>query len=654
MNDFPVRYTRKNLPVKHLDSDAWPQLDASELPPDRQAWVAARKNALRAYLRGDALRVICREFGVADSELLRHLNRCLQTHEDGGIQGWRGLAPYKSIKPYTRLARPRGSSGLAGAFAQFLRDHPDLQEKLDLAIDGEFEDALPESRFAHRAVYRKFQRLCKMLGVSQTQYPFTCKDGGKRSLSRYALARLQNNFSTGARRWGGEDATVRAGVGTGSTRHCHSTATLDAVSLDAHSLNFIGTVRIPTRRGEEFIPIERLKILPLIEHEHRVVLGYHVAIGREPGAQAAVEAVKKSLSPWRPRELRLPGHRYPPGAMMPSALPNAVGLCWAVLTIDNASIHYSNALAERIRRVTGAAVNYGPVGKWHRRPLVEALFSSLERAGFTRLPNATGTGPHDPQRQDAVASAVRYKMELEELLDLIDISVCSYNGTPQMGVDGCSPLQRFHYALSNARTLWLPRTLPPRPPQVPDLDVDVIQKTVRGNQQKGRRPYIQIEHVRYTNPVLANSAKLIGQKLRVHVRWGDLCTVRAFFEGGEELGILKAGNNWSRTPHDLKLRGQINSAIKDQILVVPVGNDPVQDFLTLKAQQAIDEKAARRGKRDRVSASATTLARTAQVTQLPVPMVSATKDKPISAPDPEPLVRLPSFLPQVSHRGMLK
>lgn len=447
---------------------------------------------------------------------------------------------------------------------------------------------------------------------------------------------------------------MRAAVGSGPTRHCHTSATLDAVSLDAHALHFIGTISIPTRRGTEFIPIERLKILALIEHEHRLALGYHVAIGREPGAQAAVAAVKNSLSPWQPRELRLPGHRYPPGAMMPSALPNAAGLCWAVLTIDNATIHYSNALAERVRRVTGTAVNFGAVGQWYRRPFIEALFSSLERGGFMRLPNSTGTGPQDPQRQDAIANAVKYKMDIEELLDLIDICVCSYNGTPQEHVDGCSPLQRFHYALSNSRALWLPRTLPPRPPQLPDLDVEIIVLTIRGNQKKGRRPCIQIKHVRYTNLVLANSPKLIGQKLRVHVRWSDLRTVRAFFETGEELGVLTAGNNWSRTPHDLTLRLQIISAIRDHTLVVPFGNDPVQDYLTLKAQQVIDERAARRGKRDRLSANATTVARTAQVTQLPVPMISATEDQPVLPAAPEPLVRLPSFLPQVSHRGMLK
>lgn len=649
-----TRYTRQNLPPEIADPDNWPQLDETTQPPDRRDWIAARKSAIRAYLRGDPLRVIATEFGLADAEVLRHLNRCVQRHADGEIYGFRALVPYQPVKAYRRIVRPVGQAGLAGAFTQFLSNYADLRTQLNAVILGEFGDSLPESRASHRAVYSKFKRLCRTFGIAESQYPFTCKDEGRRSMRRYVRSVLQASFVIGAERMGGKDAAVRSEVGTGMKLYQNHCAPFDEVSIDAHALNFIGTIVIPTSTGCRPIPIHRLQFLPLVEHSCGLILGYQVAIGRQPGAEDVVAAVKNALGCWTPRELQLAGFRYPPGAMMPSALPGAQGLCWSSMYVDNASIHFSNALAERIRRVTGAAVNWGPVGKWYRRPLIEALFSALERHGFIRLPNSTGYGPGDPQRADAVANAVKHSMDLEELLDLIDVCVSTHNATAQASIDNLSPLQRLKIALDTASERWLPRRLPLRPPQLPDLDVEVLTKTIRGNQRKGRRPYIQIEHVRYTSPVLANSPRLIGTQLQIHVRKQDLRTVRAFLASGEELGILIAQNNWGRTPHDVKMRRQIISAMHEGNLVVPSGTDPIQEFLVLKAKQAVERSTNRKSTRERISDEATDLARGLQISGEPVPLVPE-RSKISNVPTADyDVVRAPSFLPTISHKGRLK
>lgn len=246
-------------------------------------------------------------------------------------------------------------------------------------------------------------------------------------------------------------------------------------------------------------------------------------------------------------------------------------------------------------------------------------------------------------------------MDVEELVDLLDICVCSYNGTPQRSLGDVSPLESLQCAFANARTLWLPRRLPPISETVTDLDVERLVKPVRGNQKAGRRPYVQIEHVRYTNPILARSPKLIGQRLRIDVRWNDLRTVRAFLPSGEDLGILSARGNWSRTPHDLKLRRQITAAIRDGSLRVPPGNDPVQDFLTAKARQAVEEKQARGSKRVAVSRAATDVARIAQVSKLPIPHVDQPRrESTPETPLTDKVVHLPSFLPRIRHRGIVK
>src|SRR6202041_4113661 len=97
--------------------------------------------------------------------------------------------------------------------------------------------------------------------------------------------------------------------------------------------------------------------------------------------------------------------------------------------IDNASIHYSKIVAGQIPRSIGCTVSWGPYGDWYQRPEIESLFSALERRGFLSLPNSTGTGPQDPRRNDSVKNAVDLEITWDELLDLIDVSVCTSMAT---------------------------------------------------------------------------------------------------------------------------------------------------------------------------------------------------------------------------------
>src|SRR5260370_58424 len=128
-------YTRANYPAELRDTDLWPQVDLAEAPEPVRTQIENRQRAIRAYLDGHALNPICAECQVSKAELLRHLNRCMAIHADGRIYGWRALLPHEHVRPYVRWTRPRaGTRGLAGAFRQFLRDHPTLREALDAAI----------------------------------------------------------------------------------------------------------------------------------------------------------------------------------------------------------------------------------------------------------------------------------------------------------------------------------------------------------------------------------------------------------------------------------------------------------------------------------------------------------------------------------------
>lgn len=650
-------YTRRDLPESLRDLTLWAGVDLDALSPPVRDKVSRRQRAIRAYLQGHALSHIRADCGIANTELLRCLNRCIAEHEDGGIFGWRALLPWQHTRTYVRLAAPvTGASGNGGSFMQFLRDHPEIATPLDeVILKTKAIDALRESRYSHKETYGHFRRLCLRAGIPVTRYPLNAKDDGRRAVRRYALELLKTHFSEHAARTGGTNARLRARIGLGVGRCFSSEVPFDLVSIDAHRLNFIGCIGIPTSTRIEVVPIQRFQLLPVVEHYSRAVLGYEVAITREPGAHDVIKAVRHALTPWSPRKLTLPGHAYPDGAMLPSALPDLRGLCWSALLIDNASIHCSTAVAENLRKRLGCALNFGPVRRWYRRPLVESVFSALERAGFLRLPNTTGTGPADPQRPDAVANAVKYEMLLEEMLDLIDIVICTYDATVRDSLGKISPLERLSEAVLAAPAQWLPRSLPPLPPWVPELGAIVLTLTVRGSRKQGRRPYIQYEHVRYSSPVLSQAHDLIGQKIRVHVQNEDLRTVKAFLLTGEELGILNATGGWDRTRHDLSLRQHVLRAAEDRTLIVGPGEDPIQTFLVLKAQQALTRQNARRRRRPTVSQEATALVRAARTSEQPVPEV----DPMIAQSTPPPLMRsptipLPSFVPPLRHRGVQK
>lgn len=663
MSSAPSRYTRSNFPLRYLDTAAWPAVAFEDFDVPTRTRFENYQRAARAYLDGEPLKPVCRACSVAPANLLRLLNRALEQHPDGRIWGWRAFVRFAHIKVYQRFLAPgTESEGLSGAFHQFLDTHPALKDALTEKIlnpKKKLRDnapaALPESRSGHLELYGHFKRLCRQTGIFETHYPLNTKDRGKRALRRYVDEVRQAHFSATASALGGPDAAVRSRVGGGALPHVIPRVPFDFVSLDAHRLNFIGCIGMPTPdRGIAAVPISRLIFIPVLELACRVILGYRVAICREPNAQDVTEAVRHALDVWSPRKLSLPGFSYPPGAGLPSGvIPEAAGLCWNAILVDNAAIHLSHAYAETLRNRLGCAINYGPVLQWYRRSPIEALFSSLERHGFSRLPNSTGYGPADPLRPDAAAAAVKYRIMLEELLDLIDVIVCTYNATPQRYLDDRSPLDAIADALAAAPDTWLPRRLPPLPPSVPALDESVMRCTVRGNVKTGRRPYVQLSCVRYTNATLSNLPALIGTTLVVHVRDSDLRTVRAFLPNGSELGVLTALGAWSQTKHDRKLRTDILSAMRDGHFVVPEGCDPIQEYMYAKAKQLRVEESKKRAGRSRISSIGTSLARTTQITDtrlndVIVPDPRSTADTAVTdTADP------PSYIPKIQHRGFL-
>jgi hypothetical protein len=110
--------------------------------------------------------------------------------------------------------------------------------------------------------------------------------------------------------------------------------------------------------------------------------------------------------------------------------------------------------------------------------------------------------------------------------------------------------------------------------------------TIRGNVNRGERPHINFEHVRYDSRVLSGIAGLIGKQLRIYFNVKDIRHLHAFHMDGSELGVLTAARPWCFTPHSLRVRQEIFSLIHQRKLSVREGGDPVGAWFAYKKVQA--------------------------------------------------------------------
>jgi hypothetical protein len=175
-------------------------------------------------------------------------------------------------------------------------------------------------------------------------------------------------------------------------------------------------------------------------------------------------------------------------------------------------------------------------------------------------------------------------VSLDELDELITYSIASYHGTPHGGLNGATPLEAMEFFVRGRGQLlaWLP--------EVRRRTLCLMQSArhcrVRGYLALGVRPHINLFGVRYTNMVLASSAQLVGQSLRIYINADDLRCVRAFLADGSELGNLDAQGAWRVMPHNLTLRREILKASSSRASSHTPVENPFEAYVQTKVATA--------------------------------------------------------------------
>jgi len=127
---YELRTTRDEV-LARFPLEIWPLVDKSAMAEAEEKTASktdgmfsqycAREASVLAYLRREPLRSIKEKHGFSRHYVQHLVLKCIATHPDGRIWGFRALVPYVRQKQYDRIAPVKpgaGQGGHAGALQQ--------------------------------------------------------------------------------------------------------------------------------------------------------------------------------------------------------------------------------------------------------------------------------------------------------------------------------------------------------------------------------------------------------------------------------------------------------------------------------------------------------------------------------------------------------
>ncbi len=596
MEQSPVHLGRmiKRLSGVVMDGpEFWPTPDEGALEGDIRKKYFNRKLGVKLYLDGWSKSYIFDKCGLGLKHIYRLITeRCLLTHADGRIQGWRALIPYKHINPYIRHKKvtvdPFGC-GASGALNALLDLHPSLRSTFEKRIlAAPRDDDLGPTRRPRQALWTWFLDELRKLGYEyRGEWPFNTESTAYATVCRYIDLIYQQNPKKSARVLGGPDLERKLRSGDGVDRPIDRV--FQRVEMDAHKLDGRFCVMIPDATGGD-VPriIHRIWVIVILEIISRVVLGYYISMGREVSKDDVLRAIKCALSRWSPRKA-VPGiSEYKEGAGLPSGISDKFqAVCWDETSVDGALAetckHVENVLEEVVgSKLTSPSSGFSARRSIDDRPFIESWFRNLASGAFQRLTNTTGANPESKYGRNPDQVALTSRFQLEYAIDLLDVLIANYNVTPHTSLGYRSPLAYLEYACARAGV------------NLRYADKNKVQSLlsyrkkcrVLGGIEQGRVPFVNFIYGRYTNEILSQRFDLVGQFIWVinHIE-DDARVVEASTLSGQHLGILRVSPPWHKLPHSLRVRKAVHSGINQKMFYVASGADAIETFINFHETQ---------------------------------------------------------------------
>jgi hypothetical protein len=587
------RFSIHSVDSKLLEVASWREVNPAALNKEDQVVFEARRTAINLLIEGVSRKRIEEETGVDRKSVLEFFKNCLKTHPDGVMYGYRALVPRTRIAKYNRqvefVATAIGTTaGGSGAFGKLLREYPAIDDLIRRHVFRMSKNRhVYEGPVQIKSLHKRFLDLCRELKLDvMKRYPFNTEWLGRVSLYKYVKRLIQENIEKATREVYGSNAAKSLQSGDGVDRPIFKP--YQRVECDAHHIDAFFCILIISPDGEIIRKlVRRLWIIFVFEVLSRAVLGHHLSLREECNSNDVLEAVRHALTKWEPKHLQIPELTYKSGAGFPSSHnPKFVGACWDQFSVDEALVNVAADVKHILESVVGAIPIVLPRHNPNDRVGIERTFKTIEEMLFHRLPSTTGSGPKDPRRGNPELAAIEYTIQLEDARELIDVAIANYNNTPHEGIGFRTPLEYLEFSC-NRLNQW-PRQADRG--KVNDLSCFDKRVNVKGDAKKGIKPHVNLFGARYSSDLFKQAASMIGKKITVRIDRRDLRTIRAFWENGFEIGVLRAAPPWHITPHTLEMRQAIRSLVKKKMLHYVEGDDPTIVYLKYLEEKARKDK----------------------------------------------------------------
>lgn len=598
---YKPRFSRTNLDPQIKDVTTWATVDPSLLDEEQAVRYINLEEAVSDYLSDIQVDKICKEKDITKQGLIRLVKRCLIPHPDGRIWGFRALISNTRQKMYERTAKSNKKTnfthgGDSGELIRIFDRFPEIKDKIDNFYLKRFEkDVVHEARIPYKSIHKRFIDICREVGITYNEYPFTTANRGYVALWKYLkkLAAQEQNRATRTR-YGKDNARKLKSQGESESEKEEVVRPYQRVEFDAHLLDVFCTLKIPSIFGGYVERVlDRIWLLLIIDVFSRAVIGYHLCFKKQYSANDVLLCVKNAIIPWKEKQLTIPDLTYHKEGGFPSGVFKELEWAlWDELAYDNAKANLAQQVRERLTSVVNCAINAGPVGTPERRPFIERFFNTLEENGYHRLPSTTGSNPKDTRREDPEGKALELQISLEHIEELTDVMIANYNGEAHSGIGYRSPLEMLNFYINSENIL--PRQIPKnRRNNLKLLDVKLV-RDVRGKTEKGILPHINYMGARYRNDILSHSPDLVGKKLTLIIDPTNIQSIIAILPNGAELGILSAQGPWRRSPHSLDMREDILKLKNKKRVSYTDFDDAVHVYMDYLGKESFRSKAARR------------------------------------------------------------
>jgi len=539
--------------------------DAQELA----TWYRPNVNELReedrdSYRRAEAalLGVVTGQFSLARAAKLhglcrKRLKRMVAhapgVNADGMANGFRVCVPYGI---YQRTPATSGEaliplSGGPGSMAQLLQALPAVRGLVE-----RFRDPLPPGR-ASGAFSRLHERVCAELRRLDLcdHYPLNTPDRGRRALLDYLRRDRLTAVVPGTLEL--EPLAVQ------KLEDAFRGRLFDRTEFDAHRIDVEGTLSVALPDGGVAErPITTLWLLAEVEVRSRAIVSWPLRVGRGYNNLDVANCLASGLRPWTPRELTIPDLAYAPGAGMPTGLEPALASRRSrSIALDNALAHSALELESSMCRSRGGVIIFGRAHEPRSRPIVEQLFSRLERGALRRIPGGfePAKAHSESKRRISKVSGSEHYFNLGAFEELLDVIIANYNATPHPALGSLSPLQFLRSQPCSAFAFC-----PDGAEQdAADLCTVLVPLVVHGNKSQGVVPHVN-KYVKYRGPGLEGRWELIGKTVLARVNRSDLRTLTLMKSVTAPLCSVRAAAPWARTAHDETTRALIMQWIKNR------------------------------------------------------------------------------------------